>query len=91
MLNSSNEKEGSTVLDFRQKRKSNSTHIFMMGLQSVATFGVPAFAAFFLGWWLDTRFQTGRTMVFYLLGGAFLLSCVLFYLHLKYFMRNGKT
>ena len=83
-----NETESLVLRELKKKRERESTRAFMVGLQSIATFGVPAFGAFFLGWWLDSRFHTGRTVVFYLLAAAFIISWLLFYLHFRSFMRD---
>jgi uncharacterized membrane protein (DUF485 family) len=54
-----------------------TTKMFRTSLVNIPLFAVPAFAALFLGKYLDGRFETGKTITVVLIFIAFSLSWVL--------------
>lgn len=72
MENGKNKEE--KIKELTSKREFWRTKIFWLALEIAFIFGIPAFAALFMGKALDKHFETERTILFSLLVVAFISS-----------------
>lgn len=67
-----------------------TTRFFYASLLNIPIFGVPAFAALFLGKFLDKKFSTGNTIMIIMLSIAFVTSWVVVILNNRRLSRKFK-
>ncbi len=68
------EQQPTELEQLHAQREQYRSKAFMMLVQLIAIFGVPAFAAVFFGKRLDAQYDTGRQWQLLLLAVAFVLS-----------------
>lgn len=61
----------------KQRHKELRSKAFVMAIEIIFIFGIPALVAFFGGGWLDERFDTGETLRLVALALAFIFSWVI--------------
>lgn len=72
-----------TYTELKKERDTLQHRLFLLILEIAFWFGIPAFGAFFLGNFLDGRYETGHRYLILLLITAFVLSWIAIIWRLK--------